>query len=131
MAADVVRGPQKIKVGPSTIGPIRKRGPVSVNTTFVCFRGGKSSTGVLAGAGVQGGRWSEGLLWSRATTVMEDCGGRRDLVPSTKSIRRFTVSCFFVFLTQLSLALVPRFLSTSSLLSQLSLSGLSSFFSLC
>ncbi|KAK4763077.1 hypothetical protein SAY86_008845 [Trapa natans] len=54
---------------------------------------------------------------------MEDCGGRGNLVPSAKSIGRFTVSCFFVFLTQLSLALVPRLFSTSSLLTRLSLSA--------
>ncbi|OWM89300.1 hypothetical protein CDL15_Pgr024045 [Punica granatum] len=54
---------------------------------------------------------------------MAESGARRRLVPSTESIGRCMVCCFFVFLSQLALISVSHFFSTSSFLAQLCLSG--------
>ncbi|PKI61701.1 hypothetical protein CRG98_017925 [Punica granatum] len=54
---------------------------------------------------------------------MAESGARRRLVPSTESIGRCMVCCFFVFLSQLALISVSHFFSTSSFLAQLCLSA--------
>ncbi|CAB4282484.1 unnamed protein product [Prunus armeniaca] len=55
---------------------------------------------------------------------MAETQDQRKHLAQSKSIGRCTVSCIFVFLTQLSLSLVPRFFSASSFLTQLALSAL-------